>query len=204
MCCKGRVNLSLISLSAVLVFAGCGAQMQKPIKICPGKKSVADSLGFLITHSQNIPPLRATGQCRLNYYIDGRKSQENFPVKLWLNPPFEMYMQGDIAFDARAIVLGSNQNEFWLTARPKEISGYWYGSWSERSRPGKMMLSPKVLLEALGIVGFSGSENIYLSDEGAYDVITKQNPPGLINKKLYINKCDYRLAKIEYFDTTGK
>ena len=66
-------------------------------------------------------------------------------------PPVEIYMQGDVAFDPKGIVLGSNEEEFWLAVRLKEVSGYWWGRWSEESRPEKLMISPRLVLEALGV-----------------------------------------------------
>jgi hypothetical protein len=190
--------------AAILIFSGCAAQIQKPVRVCPGKESIAESLSSLRLQLENAVPLKANGQCLLQYYAEDRKpKKENFPVKLWVNPPVEIYMQGDVAFDPKGIVLGSNEDEFWLAVRLKEVSGYWWGRWSEESRPEKLMISPRLVLEALGIAAVGDIESWSLSKEGAFDVLTKQEG-GSETKKIYIKTCDYLVRKIEYFGDDGR
>jgi hypothetical protein len=190
--------------AVILIFSGCAAQIQKPVRVCPGKESIAESLSSLRLQLENAVPLKANGQCLLRYYAEDRKpKKENFPVKLWVNPPVEIYMQGDVAFDPKGIVLGSNEDEFWLAVRLKEVSSYWLGRWSEESRSEKLMISPRLVLEALGIAAVGDIESWSLSREGAFDVLTKQEG-GAKTKKIYINTCDYLVRKIEYFDDDGR
>ncbi|MGA1980572.1 MAG: hypothetical protein ABSG99_08465, partial [Sedimentisphaerales bacterium] len=178
--------------------------MQKSARICPGKKSVAESLSSLRLQSENAVPLKADGQCLLQYYAEDRKpKKENFPVKLWVNPPVEIYMQGDVAFDPKGIVLGSNEDEFWLAVKLKGVSSYWWGQWSERSYPERLMISPRLVLEALGAAVVEDEENWSLSKDRAFDVLTKQED-GIEIKKIYISTCDYLVRKIEYFGDDGK
>jgi len=149
-------------------------------------------------------PLKANGQCRFEFYDDGKPRKENFPVKLWFNPPTEIYLQGDVAFDPRGIVLGSNKNEFWLAIRLKEISSYWRGSWREMSHIDELIISPRLVLEAFGTVAVDSNENgdksWTLSKKEAFDILTKRDDKGRIIKKIYIYNCDYLIQKIEYFD----
>ncbi len=188
-------------IMVALILGGCAPQIKKPIQICPGKTSVSEALRSV---SQNTTPLKANGQCLLRYYADGKKHKENFPVKVWGNPPAEIYLQGDLAFDPRAIVLGSNENEFWLIMKPKEISSYWWGKWSEQNSFGKLNIEPKILLEALGIAQGDSEGDWSLSNEEAFDVLTKRNGQGAIIKKIYVNCCDYLVRKIEYFNANGE
>jgi hypothetical protein len=191
-------------VAAILIFAGCAPQIQKPVRVCPGKESIAESLSLLRLRLENTVPLKANGQCLLQYYAEGKKPEkENFPVKLWVNPPVELYMQGDVAFDPKGIVLGSNEDEFWLAIKLKEISCYWWGRWSERSYPEKLMISPRLVLEALGVMAAGDEENWSLSNEGAFDILTKQEG-SIKTKKIYINTCDYLVRRIEYFDNEGR
>ena len=112
---KCNIRLFAGFVAAILIFSGCAAQIQKPVRVCPGKESIAESLSSLRLRLENAVPLKANGQCLLQYYAEDRKpKKENFPVKLWVNPPVEIYMQGDVAFDPKGIVLGSNEDEFWL------------------------------------------------------------------------------------------
>jgi hypothetical protein len=228
---KPRSNrrLLLTVTSVMLIFAGCAAQIQKPVRVCPGKESIAESLSSLRLQLENAVPLKANGQCLLQYYAEDRKpKKENFPVKLWVNPPVEIYMQGDVAFDPKGVILGSNEDEFWLAVRLKEVSGYWWGRWSEKDYPEKLMISPRLVLEALGASAFAnasvfasavaeamadeqatpdttadkpavGDEGKWsLSNEGAFDVLTQQEG-GAKTRKVYINNCDYLVRKVEYF-----
>jgi hypothetical protein len=163
------------------------------------------SLDVLNERSENAVSLRANGQCRLQYYDGGKKHKENFPVKVWVNPPAEIYLQGDVAFDARGIVLGSNEDEFWLAMKPKEISGYWWGRWSDANCPEMLMISPKLLLEGLGIVMVDTDEhNWRLSNKDGFDVLTKHSDQGVVQKSIHVDCCDYLIAKIEYFDAGGQ
>lgn len=216
----------------VLFLTGCAEQIKQPTRICPGKKTAIEAVSVLRSHSQKAAPLKAKGQCRLEYYADGKPKKENFLVRLWLNPvrnlhqqgtdvvpvssngvnpPAEIYMQGDVAFDPRAIVLGSNENEFWLAIRLKEISSYWWGRWTETGSVDGLLLDPRTVLEALGITELDSYENLSddsqdwsLLQEGAFDVITSQfNKTGII-KKIYVYNCDYSVRKIQYFNINDK
>ena len=192
-----------ILVVAILIFAGCAPQIQKPMQVCPGKKSLAESLDCLGSRSQNTEFFRANGRCLWRYYGEDKKpKKENFAVKLWVNPPAEIYLQGDVAFNARGIVLGSNEEEFWLAIKP-EISSYWWGKWAEQGSSDKLLISPKVVLEAFGAASVSSETNWSLSNEGAFDVLTKREGDRII-KKIYIYNCDYRVRKIEYFGDDGK
>lgn len=212
-------------LLAAVILAGCAPQVQKPMRICPGAESVTDALSLLRARSQNIVPLRANGQCRLQYYADGKPHKENFPVKLWVNPvrsprrqaadagrftsnganpPAQIYLQGDVAFDPKGLVAGSNEQEFWLSIKPKEVSSYWWGRWSQANSSEKLMFSPELIIEALGIAEVGGGENWSLSNEGVFDVLTKRDGRGVVIKKVYIFNCDHLVSKIEYFDTNGR
>ena len=187
--------------AALLILAGCAPQKREAIRVCPGKGSAAEALSVLRSHSENATPLKANGQCRLQYHVedDNKPKKESFPVKLWVNPQTDIYLQGDIAFDAKGIVLGSNENEFWLLMKPKEISSYWWGKWSQKSSFGKLTINPKLLLEALGIATVGSEENWSLSNEGPFDVLTKQKGQNE-SRKIYISNCDYLVRKIEYLD----
>jgi len=189
----------------ILILAGCESRIRQPTKICPGKDSVADALAALQLHSQKVMPLRANGQCRFEYYVEGKKKpqRENLNVKLWVSPPVEIYMQGDKALIPKAIVLGSNEKEFWLSISPKEISTHWWGYWSEQDLSKGLVINPRTLLESLGIGEVESQHNLSLSHEGPYDIISKRQQDVVI-KKIYIYSCDYRVRRIEFFNQDGQ
>jgi hypothetical protein len=188
----------------VVIFAlsGCGPRRREPKPVLGVRKSAAEALSVLRSRSQHTGPLKANGQCVWQYYSDGKKRKENFAVKLWVNPPAEVYLQGDVGFNARGIVLGSNASEFWLLIKP-ELSRYSWGKWSEQETSGGLMVVPKTLDEALGIVEVVDEKSWSLSKEGGFDVLIRRNDKGVIARKMYINRHDYLVRKIEYFDVNG-
>ncbi|MHC4619475.1 MAG: LolA-like protein [Planctomycetota bacterium] len=190
---------------AIVVVGGCGPKVERPVRICPGKGDVGDSLSLLRAQGEKAVGLKGNGQCRLELYVEDKPKphKENFPLKLWFNPPDDILLQGDIAFNARGIVAGSNAREFWLSIKP-EVSSYWWGEWSEQEGFDELPLQPKVFLEALGMVEVGGEEDWSLSNEGAFDVLVRRDGRGVTLKKVYIYSCDYQVSRIEYFDGDGE
>jgi len=166
---------------------------------------VAEALSVLKARSQNAVPLRARGRCLLQYYDADKKKhkKESFTVLVLVKPPVEIYLQGDATLVPKAIVLGSNEREFWLALRPNEISTYWWGQWSEQDSSEGLLINPRTLFEALGVAEIKAEENWSLSNEGAFDVLTRRKR-GVVIKKIYIYSRDYLVKKIEYFDSNGQ
>ena len=203
-----RNRLFLHLFVAMLILSGCTEQIKQPTRICPGKKTADEALAALGSHLEKAVPLKANGQCRLEYYDDGKLKKENFPVKLWLNPPSEIYLQGDVAFDPRGLILGSNKDEFWLAIKLKEISSYRLGRWTETGSVDGLLLDPRVVLEALGIMAVDSDAekagNWSFSKEGAFDILTRRSDRTGIIKKVFIYNCDYSVRKIQYLDINEK
>ena len=200
----GRLVIPIVT--AMLMLTGCESQIHVPTKICAGQESVDEALAALQAQSQNAVPLKAHGNSRLQFYVEGKKKpkKENLDViKLRVNPPAEVYLQGDKSILSKVVVLGSNEQEFWLSVRPKEISTHIWGKWAEQDSSGGLVINPRTLLEALGIGQIDAEQNWSLSNEGAYDILTKQED-GVTTKKIHIWCCDYRARKIELFDSEGQ
>ena len=133
-----------------------------------------------------------------------KHKKESLTVRVLVKPPVEIYLQGDATLAHKAIVLGSNEREFWLLMRPKEISTYWLGTWSEKdSSNNRLMINPRTLFEALGIVEIEAEENWSLSNEGDFDILTRRER-GVVIKKIFIYRRDYLAKKIVYFDLSGQ
>jgi hypothetical protein len=162
----------------VVFLCGCGPQAEEPLRFCPGAGSATEAVQRLHLRSGKAVSLRGYGQCRLEYYAGDKLCKENFSVKLWFSPPCNIRLQGDVAFDPRGVELGSNEQEFWLAIRPKEISTYWWGRWSEQRG--------------------------YEAGEGPFDVLARYAENGTLMKKVYVYNCEYRVRKIEYFGQDGQ
>jgi hypothetical protein len=186
-----------------MFLAGCAAPLQKPAHTCPGKKTTGEAIEALAAQWAKRTPVKAAGQCLLKYHAEDKQHQENFPVKLWVNPPDEIYLQGDVAFDATGLVLGANADEFWCWLRPKEISTYWWGKWAQAGNWEDFAISPETMLEAFGNINLEGGDWSLNRDAG-FDVLLKCNKDGVVLKKVYIETCDYVAAKIEYLDSQGR
>jgi hypothetical protein len=183
----------------VLFFAGCTTQ---PMRYCPGKTTADEAIAILKSRREKVIPVRATGQCLLRYHADGKVRKENFPVKLWVNPPYEIYLQGDIAFDATGLVFGSNADEFWFWLKPKEVSSYWSGKWSQGGTWNGLAASPMIVIEAFGVTDVRQGDWT-LSREGNFDLLILRNDQSVIIRKIYIEPCDYVVKMIERFDESG-
>ncbi|MBM4026310.1 MAG: outer membrane lipoprotein-sorting protein [Planctomycetes bacterium] len=192
-----------------MLLAGCAAQ-QPALRVCPGKATAAEALQTLAARAQSAIPVRASGRAAITYHVPDRRKPEQHAMgmQLRLNPPSEVYLQGGIAVDERAVVMGSNQEQFWLALRPREISSYYLGEWQEVRDFEGLMMSPMVVLEAVGIVvepeTMEDAASWTLRQEGAYDVLTRRDERGRPVKRLHIYACDYTIRKIEYFDPRGR
>ena len=189
----------------VLIFAGCTIEAPKPVQVVPGKESVTEALSVLKARSQNAVSLLARGRCVFEYYDPEKKKRkkEQLSVIVLMKPPVEIYLQGDATFARKPIILGSNEREFWLLMSPKGISTYWWGVWSEQESFEGLLINPRTLFEALGFLEIGAEESWSLSNEGVFDVLTKQNR-GVVIKKMHISKLGYLISKIEYYDSKGR
>ncbi|MBW7991200.1 MAG: DUF4292 domain-containing protein [Planctomycetes bacterium] len=200
-------NLRLFFCFAVgmLFFSGCVIEPPKPLEVVPGKESVTEALTVLKARSQNAVSLLARGRCVFEYYDPEKKKRkkEKLEVVVLMKPPVEIYLQGDATLVSKAIILGSNEREFWLVMRPNEISTYWWGTWSEQNSAEGLLINPRTLFEALGFLETGADENWSLSNDGGFDVLTKQDR-GVVIKKMHVNRRDYLVSKIEYYDSKGR
>ena len=185
--------------------SGCGNNVLKPLQVCPGKANVTESLAALQSQSENMIPLYTNkGNFSIEYYGSEKMQKQHFQIRhLLIKPPSEIFLQAGTGIIDKAMVLGSNTQEFWLEVKPDPINSYWWGDWSDQDSDAGIMINPKTLIEALGITEIDSSANWSLSNEGPYDILTKTDH-GIINKKIYIYCCEYRVRKIEYYDRYGK
>lgn len=211
--------LALAGFVAVFL-GGCAAVvkvLERPERTCPASKNIDELLEALARRWEKVKPFRANGQCLLQYYdAEDRQRRENFQVKLWVEPPDKMCLYGDVAFNAKGIMFGCNEQEFWLAIRPKEIRGYWWGRQNDNRADSAgwqcftglpFGLSPSNLLDGLALVrpGEDGAnENWVLSNEGRFDVLTRYEAEGRLLKKIYVDCCNFLFYRIEYFDEQGR
>jgi hypothetical protein len=202
--------LWVVSLGT-LVVGGCVTQPQKPkLPICPGKATVHEALQTLTARARSAVPVWARGNAVLTYHAPDRKKPERHSLTILLrfDPPARIYLQGSVTAIERAVILGSNEQEFWLALRPKEISSYYIGRWQDVRDFEGLVMSPRVVLEAVGIVNLPGTEPNpalwKLENKGPYDILTQRDESGRPVRRLHVYACDYTVHQIEYFDRRGK
>jgi len=171
--------------------------------ICPGKRTITEAIAALQRHRENIRPIKAGGDLRLEWYDnEKRPHQESMNINLRFYPPGRVYFRGDTIL-GEAIRLGANAEEFWILMKPKEISTY---KWGRRSQAEICLqqhwLNPQNLFEALGMVSID--EGWSLSNQGDFDILTKTGPAGNRLKRIYVDFCDYMTKRIEYFGSDGQ
>ncbi len=199
----------IFGVCLTMLLGGC-APAPPQLRVCPGKRNAEEALQALAARAQSAVPLRANGQGILTYHVPKKKKAErhNLPLKLWFDPPSDIYIMGSVAVDPQAVVIGSNDTEFWLALRPKEMSSYYLGQWKDVQGFEGLMMSPRVVLEALGIVvepaGQLNAARWSLENKGPYDILTRRDEAGHIVKRVYVYSCDYLVHKIEYHDRRGK
>jgi hypothetical protein len=86
------------------------------------------------------------------------------------------------------------------------MSGFYLGEWAEARTVEGLMMSPKVVLEAFGIVvGNEPNEGGWsLQNEGAFDILTRRDGAGQAVKRVHVYACDDLVRRIEYFDNRQK
>ena len=188
----------------LLILGGCGGQRRVLKRDCLGKSNAAEAIVGIRARSQKDFSIKANGKCIVEFHIEGKKHKESFPVKLWLDQPSRMRLQGDIAFDPKGLIVGANEQEFWISSKLGEDgSSYYWGKWSQAGDFEKLRISPRLVLEAFGIVDIGDEQNWLLSADDGFDVLTEEAGDGVV-KKIYIDRCDYLIMKIEYVNSAGE
>ena len=190
---------------AVIVVAGCTTL--QPLPVCPGKSNAQEALQALSVRAGQAVTFRAGGQCRLAYHVPDERGVKRYSLALplvWFCPPSDMYIRGSITADPKVVIIGSNQEEFWLTLRPKEISSYYWGRWDQATSAEGPMINPGVVLEAFGLLGHNDPNAAWsFEKQGPYDVLTRLDAAGQPVKRVHIYTCDYLVRKMEYFGRDG-
>lgn len=207
---KNRILLFTMAVGGgCLLFWSC-APVEKSDDICPAEYNVLEAMAVLSGRWQQVQSFYANGQCRwAGLDADGKERDENFPIKIWAEPPKKFCLHGDILFNPRGMIAGANGQEFWLTIMPKELRGYMWGKQTtirQCTAQLPLPMNPRDVLEALGMIRFeddSTNKNWRLTAVDSYDILINSDDNRNILKKVYVNRCDYLVRKIEYFSTAG-
>ena len=194
----------IVGLLLILIF-GCGGCVKEvvepPSGIRDNKVDISSAVEALQAHRRGVRALKASGKLKYIDYYGEKEKEENIDAVLRFVPPRRLF------FSARSILgeavrVGSNPDEFWLHMKPKEISRYWWGRWSQmKDCPAKLLVSPESMLDALGMVKVDRRWLLLSRDEA--DVLVQFSEDNEYRKKVYVNRAGYLVGKIEYFDKNG-
>jgi hypothetical protein len=207
---EGRIVscVLLFFLSYVLFVVGCTPPPPKPLPICPGTSNAQEALQVLRARARQAVPFKVTGQCRLAYHVPDEKGVKRQSLSLpvvFFQPPSDVYIQGSVTANPKAVIVGSNDTEFWLAMRPEEISSYYWGRWDQAANAEGMLINPAIVLEAFGFLGHEDPNAKWsFEKQGPYDVLTRLNAVGQPARRLYIYSCDYLVHKMEHFGPDGR
>jgi hypothetical protein len=193
------------------LFSSC-APVEKPVDdVCPPEFNVIEAISALSQRWTTAQPFYANGRCLITGKDnEGKPLKENPAIKLWVLPPDKVCLYGDIFFNAKGLILGASEDEFWFVCSPKEIRTYMWGKQSTVQNCSAELpfpISPRDILDALGMIRFnpdSDEQNWSLTPARYFDILTGRSSSGLLLKKVYIARCDYRVRKIEYYDKAGQ
>lgn len=199
---RHEVNLTfkiedLRLLSMFLIFlAGCAVQKRS----CPPFATATEATAVLKEYSAGLKPLKATGNCTLNYTDEkGQKFAQSFPVRIWFETNRKFCLYGDVAFDAKAVCLVVNGDEFWTYAKPLDL----YITGKTAAENEDYFSNPLVLVDFLEPVD-SACDNIsMLSSDNKNNILACQDRGGCKQKKIFIDRCNHFTRKIEYLDCSG-
>lgn len=191
----------LAAVAGGLVYGiGCAPPVHTPaVQTCPGVASADEILTELKSIRDQVQPLRSGGSCRIRWIgSDHKLHEENPSIDIRFVPPDRFFLRGNI-LGSETIRLGSNVDEFWLAAPPKEISAYWWGQRERlRSCKTRLWLNPALFLEVCGLYDLAGSWS--LSRQRGWDVLTRNDADGRPEKRFFVGTCDRRIGRIEYLD----
>lgn len=167
-----------------------------------GRNSTEEVMDVFAKRLQSLGPVQARGRCELIWRDDdGKERKEKPDVTLVFASPKKLFVRGNV-LGQEMIRVGSNDKEFWLRFKPKELSSYFSGEWKdlEACPEQQMVLNPGVLLEVFGVVDVDSKWQF--SKRKDFDVLSKIEDEK-VRKKVYVNKSDCLVRRIEYFDHRG-
>ena len=198
-------KMVLFAAAVMLSGMGCAPQERLEIPQCDCVKGSSEILLLTEKRAESLKAFKANGNCELTFYNDkGSRTEENFSIQMWIDPPSRFRLHGDVAFNPRGIVVASNADEFWMEMKPDQLgNAYYWGKWDESSSEAIRKISPRMILEALGAIELSEKPNWLVTVKDTHVLLTNIGEANQILKRVYLDCCDYRPGRIEYFDRHG-
>ncbi|MBN1817567.1 MAG: hypothetical protein JW828_09400 [Sedimentisphaerales bacterium] len=188
-----------------MAMAGCAPHPKpKPESLnCERLTSVEEAVSLFDQQRENRISLRSGGDCRIMWYDEkGGKHEEKPSVKLFFCPPEKVFLIGT-GLIGEMLRLATNEQEFYLRIKPKEVSAYWFGRRNTlRDCSETMLINPESLLESLGLVRVDPTW--ILTRDHDMDVLTKLHPDGKIAREIWIDCFSRQVRRMTYHSRTGQ
>jgi hypothetical protein len=180
-------------LSFILFIGGCAVQK----RACSPLSTASQASAVLTEYAGGLKPLRATGNCSLNYKDEkGKNVTQSFPVKIWFESSKRYCLYGDILFDPKGMSFAVNGSKYWVYAKPFGV--YAKGEIDENS--GKYFSNPAVFLDFLQPLDSVCDSVSMTNSDSIYDVLICRDVKSCVQKKIFMDRCDHFVRKIEYYD----
>jgi hypothetical protein len=189
-----------LAAAVLLVGIGCSPEIKTPpVQTCSSTASAVEIVLDLQAIREAVVPLKSSGNCRIRWIgSDQSIHEENPSIDIRFVPPDRSFLRGNI-LGGETIRMGSNPDEFWLAAPPKEISSYWWGKREQLlTCKARLWLNPAVLLECCGLYDLEGPW--MLIRQPGWDVLTRNDESGKPEKRYFVGACDRRVGRIEYLE----
>jgi len=171
--------------------AGCEVQKRS----CPPLAGADEAKVILNEYYANLKPLKATGNCTLNYTNEkGEKFAQSFPVRIWYQSNSKFCFYGDVMFDPKGVCFTVSGDKYWSYAKPLKM--FTKGDINEET--DDYFANPLIIIDFLNPAG-AGCENLTLAkSEKDFNILVCKD--GCRRKKIFIDRCGYFVKKIEYSD----
>ena len=150
-----------------------------------------------------LKPFKAVGSCALKFKDKKKQSiTQSFPVRLWFESREKFCVYGDVLFDPKGVCFAVDGQDFWAYAKP--IALYTAGKKNEpieEENAGGTFFSPTVILDFLNPLD-AGCFNALLISSG--NAVKCADSESCKVKRIYFDRCDRFVRKVEYSDCTGK
>jgi hypothetical protein len=175
-----------------IFLTGCAV----PKRRCPPAATAGEASAVLKGYSAGLKPLKATGNCSLNYTDEkGQTFAQSFPVRVWFETIEKFCLYGDVLFDAKAVCFVVNGDKYWTYVKPFGI----YITGKTDAGSGDYFSNPAILLDFLEPLDSACVENT-LANSKDNDILNCKDNRGCIRRRIFIDRCDHFARRIEYFN----
>ena len=178
----------LCSVFYILFVSGCVQQK----RTCPALANAIEGQKILADYSVGVRPIRATGNCSLNYINEkGEKFTQTFPIRIWYIDSGKFCIYGDVLFNPKGVCFAVSDGIYWVYARPMGI----YVKGAVNTAGDDYFSNPALLVDFL-CAEESECERIAFSKNG---IVCRDG-----QKKIFIDTCSRTANKIIYVGQNSK